>query len=101
MPLASLPPKMHAYLARESTQRHFSVADDVVFFAPGAVYPLLPLWVEGQGECEEVFKGVEGYANEILEGGVVGKVGWREEKGREVEFWVEGWKVEGRGREEL
>ena len=39
-------------------QKHFSVLDDVVFFAPSAVYPILPLWVEepedeaSLGDCE-------------------------------------------------
>lgn len=61
MELASLPPKVREWIGKESTQRHYSVHDGedvegegVVFFAPGAVYPILPLWVddaEGAG-CE-------------------------------------------------
>jgi hypothetical protein len=61
MELASLPPKVREGIGKESTQRHYSVHDGedvegegVVFFAPGAVYPILPLWVddaEGAG-CE-------------------------------------------------
>jgi hypothetical protein len=33
-------------LKKTPKQRHFSVQDDVVFFAPGAIYPILPLWVD-------------------------------------------------------
>ena len=57
MQLDSLPPKVREWIAKESTQRHYSVhdgedveGDGVVFFAPGAVYPILPLWVEDREE---------------------------------------------------
>jgi hypothetical protein len=57
MELGSLPRKVREWIGRESTQRHYSVhdgedveGDGVVFFAPGAVYPILPLWVEDREE---------------------------------------------------
>lgn len=59
MELADLPWKVREWIKRESTQRHYSVHDDVVFFAPGAIYPILPLWVEGESEgCEGMFVSV-------------------------------------------
>lgn len=50
MEVAELPYKVREWLKRTPTQRHFSVQDDEVFFAPGAIYPILPLWV---GDSEE------------------------------------------------
>jgi hypothetical protein len=56
MDMAEVPVKVREWIKREKDQRHYSVHDDVVFFAPGAVYPILPLWVEGRGkECEGEF----------------------------------------------
>ena len=37
-------------LKKTPKQRHFSVQDDIVFFAPGAIYPILPLFVEESGD---------------------------------------------------
>lgn len=51
MDMTDLPWKVREWIKRESTQRHYSVHDDVVFFAPGAIYPVLPLWVEGSEEA--------------------------------------------------
>ena len=50
MDLADLPWKVREWIKKESSQRHYSVHDDIVFFAPGAIYPILPLWVEGGDE---------------------------------------------------
>lgn len=50
MDMADLPWKVREWIKKESTQRHYSVHDDIVFFAPGAIYPILPLWVEGGDE---------------------------------------------------
>lgn len=60
MDMSALPYRVREWLKRESLQRHFSVQDDVVFFAPGAIYPILPLWVDEPedasiGECEGTF----------------------------------------------
>lgn len=57
MDMNDLPWKVREWLKNESTQRHYSIDDDVVFFAPGAIYPILPLWVEGDesGECAGMY----------------------------------------------
>jgi hypothetical protein len=55
MDVVDLPKAVQEWLAREKTQRHYSVQDDVVFFAPGAIYPIAPLWVEAQEGCEGMF----------------------------------------------
>jgi hypothetical protein len=56
MDYEDLPFGVRDWLVKNPKQRHFSVQDEVVFFAPGAIYPLLPLWVDeaegGLGECE-------------------------------------------------
>lgn len=59
MDYEELPFPVREWLQRNTKQRHFSVQEDVVFFAPGAIYPLLPLWVDEPedksgvgGECE-------------------------------------------------
>lgn len=50
MDMTDLPWKVREWIKKESTQRHYSVHDDIVFFAPGAIYPILPLWVEDGNE---------------------------------------------------
>lgn len=52
MDMSALPWKVREWIKTERTQRHYSVHDDIVFFAPGAVYPILPLWVEGDDSAE-------------------------------------------------
>lgn len=77
----------------------------MVYFAPGAIYPILPLWVDDadEEECEDVFEDLERYANELGEGRVVGKVSHREGGKNEVEFGVEALVVgkKREGRDEL
>ncbi|KAF9691768.1 hypothetical protein EKO04_010205 [Ascochyta lentis] len=93
MEMSELPWKVREWIKREKTQRHYSVHDDVVFFAPGAVYPILPLWVEGEEKgCEGVFDGLEPYSNEPKDGSVIGKVSHVQD-GEEVEFTVEALRV--------
>lgn len=105
--MTDVPYKVREWLKKETLQRHFSVQDDLVFFAPGAIYPLLPLWVEDveeeQGkECEGVFEGLERYSNELGDGKVVGKVRHESLGGKEVRFTVEAMMVKAReGRDEL
>lgn len=57
MEMVELPYKVREWLKRDGKQRHFSVQDGEVFFAPGAIYPILPLWVEDADEmdCEGMF----------------------------------------------
>jgi hypothetical protein len=54
MEMSEVPFKVREWLKRNPAQRHFSVQDGEVFFAPGAIYPILPLWADdaGEGECE-------------------------------------------------
>ncbi|EUC41468.1 hypothetical protein COCMIDRAFT_106088 [Bipolaris oryzae ATCC 44560] len=107
MHMTDVPYKVREWLKKESLQRHFSVQDDLVFFAPGAIYPLLPLWVddaeEEQGkECEGVFEGLERYSNEPGDGKVIGKVGHESLGDKEVRFTVEAMMVRTReARDEL
>lgn len=90
MDLADLPWKVREWIKKESTQRHYSVHDDVVFFAPGAIYPILPLWVESEDAgCAGAFEGLENYSNEPEDGKVVGKVAYSEKGKGEVNFSVE------------
>jgi hypothetical protein len=92
MDLHSMPYKVREWLKREKRQKHFSVQQDNVFFAPGAIYPILPLWVDepedGNLECETVFDDLEAYSNEPEDGKVVGKVTHSEKGKGEVEFTV-------------
>ncbi|USP77937.1 hypothetical protein yc1106_05211 [Curvularia clavata] len=107
MSVADLPYKVREWLKKESTQRHYSVQDDLVFFAPGAIYPILPLWVEeaedaAGPECEGVFESLEAYANEPEDGKVIGKVRHEMLGGKDVKFTVEALKVTAKeGRDEL
>lgn len=48
--LGDLPYAVREWIKEHPKQRHFSVQDSIVFFAPGAIYPLLPLFVD---ESEE------------------------------------------------
>ncbi|EDU42620.1 hypothetical protein L13192_06625 [Pyrenophora tritici-repentis] len=97
MKMADVPFKVREWLKKESKQKHYSVQDDEVFFAPGAIYPILPLWVEredggeGKGEegCEGVFEGLESYSNEPEDGKVIGKVKHEGTGEKEVRFTVE------------
>ncbi|KZM21241.1 uncharacterized protein EKO05_0011541 [Ascochyta rabiei] len=104
MQMQHLPWKVREWIKRNATQRHYSVHDDVVFFAPGAIYPILPLWVEGEREgCEGVFDGLETYSNEPKDGSVIGKVSHTEDA-EEAEFTVEALRVtlrDGAERSEL
>ncbi|KAJ4369312.1 hypothetical protein N0V86_009143 [Didymella sp. IMI 355093] len=95
MDMAELPWKVREWIKSESTQRHYSVHDDIVFFAPGAIYPILPLWVEGGDEvgCSGVFDGLDVYSNEPADGKTIGKVSHKESGTGEVEFTVEALQV--------
>ncbi|RMZ68027.1 Phenylacetaldoxime dehydratase [Pyrenophora seminiperda CCB06] len=97
MKMADVPFKVREWMKRESKQKHYSVQDDEVFFAPGAIYPILPLWVEredggeekGEEGCEGVFEGLERYSNEPEDGKVIGKVTHEGVGEKEVRFTVE------------
>lgn len=59
MQMSDVPFKVREWIKSQGEkQRHYSVhGGETVFFAPGAVYPILPLWVEGKEEegCEGEF----------------------------------------------
>ncbi|KAJ4363447.1 hypothetical protein N0V83_009740 [Neocucurbitaria cava] len=96
MEMAELPYKVREWLKREPKQRHFSVQDDAVFFAPGAIYPILPLWVDDAEEgleCEGVFDDLENYSNEPKDGAVIGKVMHTNTGEKQVKFTVEALQV--------
>lgn len=109
MDLQHLPYKVREYVKLNPSQKHFSVQDDSVFFAPGAIYPILPLWVDESEECEDVFDvgNLGAYSNELEDGRVVGRVRHVGVGEKEVEFTVEALlvkkkgKAPTRGREEL
>jgi len=104
MNMADMPYKVREWLKTEMLQRHYSVQDDMVFFAPGAIYPILPLWVDDAEEsgCEGVFDGLESYSNEPRDGAVIGKVGHTNTGEKEVRFTVEALKVKAKSeRNEL
>ncbi|KAF2791198.1 hypothetical protein K505DRAFT_207308, partial [Melanomma pulvis-pyrius CBS 109.77] len=95
MAFEDLPFAVREWLQRNPKQRHFSVQDDVVFFAPGAIYPLLPLWVdepEEEGslaECDGLFEDLENYSNEPKDGVVVGRMSHKSKGKNEVEVTIE------------
>ncbi|KNG46228.1 hypothetical protein DDE82_008955 [Stemphylium lycopersici] len=110
MEMADVPVKVRDWMKREKEQKHYCVQDDVVFFAPGAVYPILPLWVddveevkEGEGDvCEGVYEGLESYSNEPADGKVIGKLRHSNTGDKEVRFTVEAMVVRAKeGRDEL
>lgn len=94
MEMKNVPFKVREWLKKNGTQRHFSVQDDQVFFAPGAIYPILPLWVDDgsadkSSDCKGVFDDLEKYSNEPRDGAVIGKVQHTNTDDKEVKFTVE------------
>ncbi|KAF1961984.1 hypothetical protein CC80DRAFT_488357 [Byssothecium circinans] len=102
MDYEELPFAVREWLQRNPKQRHFSVQEDVVFFAPGAIYPIAPLWVEepeaktksALGECEGVFEDLENYSATPKDGVVLGRVSHEKKGKNEVEFSIEAFQVE-------
>lgn len=75
--LGDLPYAVREWIKAHPKQRHFSVQDDLVFFAPGAIYPILPLFVdesEEGGDCDAIIEDLENYSAELKDGAVVGTV---------------------------
>ncbi|KAF2498090.1 hypothetical protein BU16DRAFT_333872 [Lophium mytilinum] len=91
MQLADVPEGVRTWLREHEFQRRYSVQGDVVFFAPGAMYPLLPLWVDepGNSVCEGAFEDLENYGRELTDGGVVASVSHRSSGKNEVEITIE------------
>ncbi|KAH9866519.1 hypothetical protein J1614_008209 [Plenodomus biglobosus] len=103
MDMKDVPYKVREWLKKNGTQRHFSVQGDQVFFAPGAIYPLLPLWVDDGSldnpECEGVFDDLENYSNEPRDGAVIGKIQHTNTGEKEVKFTIEAMLVKKKGAE--
>lgn len=114
MDYESLPFGVREWLQKNKKQRHFSVQEGVVFFAPGAIYPRLPLWVdepeeEYKGECDGKLRcikfeihpanmrtGVEDlelYSTEAKDGAILGKVSHKKKGKNEIEITVEAFQV--------
>jgi hypothetical protein len=102
MDLNEMPYKVREWLKRETKQKHFSVQDNNVFFAPGAIYPILPLWVDEPDsnnlDCEDVFDDLEAYSSEPGDGKVVGKVTHSDKGKKEVEFTIEALLLKKKGK---
>ncbi|KAF2641143.1 hypothetical protein P280DRAFT_374215, partial [Massarina eburnea CBS 473.64] len=109
MEYEELPYAVREWLLRNPKQRHYSVQEDIVFFAPGAIYPIAPLWVEESetesksalGECEGVLEDLENYSATAKDGVVLGHVSHSKTGKNEVEFSVEAFQIsEKKGKEE-
>ncbi|KAF1942787.1 hypothetical protein EJ02DRAFT_502514 [Clathrospora elynae] len=104
MDMAEVPYKVREWMKKEGKQRHYSVQGGDVFFAPGAIYPILPLWVDDSDEgleCEGVFDDLETYSNEPKDGAVIGKVSHTNIGEKEVRFSVEALQVKAKaGRQD-
>jgi hypothetical protein len=101
MDLHSIPYKVREWLKTNPKQKHFSVQGDSVFFAPGAIYPILPLWVDEPDEgleCDGVFDELDAYSVDVGDGKVVGKVAHSEKAAKEVEFTVEAMVLKKKGK---
>jgi hypothetical protein len=101
MDLHSIPYKVREWLKTNPKQKHFSVQGDNVFFAPGAIYPILPLWVDEPDEgleCDGVFDELDMYSVDVGDGKVVGKVAHSEKGAKEVEFTVEAMVLKKKGK---
>jgi hypothetical protein len=99
MDLHSVPYKVREWLKANPKQKHFSVQGDNMFFAPGAIYPILPLWVDEPDDldCEGVFDELDVYSADVGDGKVVGKVA-HSASGKEVEFTVEAMVLKKKGK---
>lgn len=104
-------------LKKNPKQRHFSLHDDAtIFFAPGAMYPILPLFVDEPAsssaselaECEGVFEDLENYSTEAKDGVVLSKVTHKSTGKNEVEITIDAFQIkrkagseESNGKDEL
>ncbi|KAH7112128.1 hypothetical protein B0J11DRAFT_187498 [Dendryphion nanum] len=94
--MGDLPFAVREWIKGHPRQRHFSVQDDVVFFAPGAIYPILPLFVDESEEgaqCDDILEDLDNYSAELKDGAVVGTVEHKRGKDKEVEIVVSAFQV--------
>ncbi|KAI1487102.1 hypothetical protein F5X96DRAFT_681508 [Biscogniauxia mediterranea] len=68
---ATVEPPRTSNLAGEGREEQVD-AEKVVIFAPGVLYPILPLWVAEGSECESTLLDLTKYSHELVDGGVVG-----------------------------
>lgn len=101
MDYEALPYGVREWITKNKKQRWFSVQGEVVFFAPGAIYPLLPLWVDEAQEngCDGIFDDLENYSTTPKDGAVVGKVEHRKMDNNVVEITIEAFQVRDREAE--
>ncbi|KAF2015405.1 hypothetical protein BU24DRAFT_461652 [Aaosphaeria arxii CBS 175.79] len=104
----ALPFAVREWLASHPKQKHFSVQEDIVFFAPGAIYPILPLFVDEPdsdvGECEGVFDDLDNYSASLKDDAVLGTVEHKKGKGKhDVEIKISAFQAVKKvtGRDEL
>ncbi|CAI6337317.1 unnamed protein product [Periconia digitata] len=99
MDTEELPFAVREWIKKNPKQRHFSVQDDVVFFAPGAIYPIAPLWAEQSMiedlECEAILNNLENYSATPKDGAVLGRVSHEATGKNEVEFTIKAFQVHG------
>ncbi|KAF2203502.1 hypothetical protein GQ43DRAFT_454384 [Delitschia confertaspora ATCC 74209] len=109
MSMEDLPFGVREWMKKEGTQRHYSVHPEeggTVFFAPGAMYPLLPLWVGDEvgeelgAECEGIFEDLENYSATPEDGKVIARVEHRSTGKNEVEVVVEAMLVKKKAEEQ-
>ncbi|KAF2270193.1 hypothetical protein CC78DRAFT_574322 [Lojkania enalia] len=101
MGLEELPFGVREWLQRNPTQRRFSMQEDVVFFAPGAIYPIMPLWVDEPeteagsvgSDCEGLFEDLENYSTEPKDGAVLARLEHTRKEKNEIEFTIEAFQV--------
>jgi len=66
----------------------------LVFFAPGAIYDILPLWVAANSKCEAELSDLDNYDSKLEDGGVIAwptsySTADRKNDKREVEFTIQ------------
>ncbi|KAJ4293980.1 hypothetical protein N0V90_007669 [Kalmusia sp. IMI 367209] len=103
-----LPFAVREWITKSPKQRHFSVQDDIVFFAPGAIYPILPLFVDEPesdklSDCEGLYEDLENYSATPKSGVVLGRVAHKSTGKNEVEITIDAFQVKAQatGKDEL
>ncbi|KAF1995468.1 hypothetical protein P154DRAFT_500119 [Amniculicola lignicola CBS 123094] len=85
----------------KTKQRRYSVQEEVVFFAPGAMYSLLPHWVPESEEkgCDGLFDDLENYSAELEDGKVVATLEYKRIGKHDLEFTIEAFQVKKKAEE--
>lgn len=79
-----------------------------MFFAPGAIYPILPLFVDEPesdkvSDCEGLYEDLDNYSAEPKEGVVLGRVAYKSVGKNEVSVTLDAFQIKGAsgGKDEL